>query len=97
MLDLAESSWHQQIQKYGKLNGKNIVVSGYPKLDIYNQAANLGQDIMCGVGKVDKKVIWALLVLRESNYSTFHNNYKFFQEIAVMYPNIFGYLSPISG
>lgn len=82
----AESEWHKkQFIKYGKLKGFNVVTSGYPKLDAYNQLNKSSKNIW----KIDdisntKKIVWAphWSIGNDVSSSTFHYYYKEFQKIA---------------
>lgn len=91
----AESNWHKdQFIKYGSIEGRNVVVSGYPKLDNYlknskNLKLNLKKNFI-------KKVIWAphWTVNYSSNFSTFDKNYIFFKMIAKKYSDIYWVFKP---
>ncbi|MCK9337528.1 MAG: CDP-glycerol glycerophosphotransferase family protein [Arcobacteraceae bacterium] len=98
----AESLWHkEQFIQYGPLGGKNVVVSGYPKFDEYNDK----EIKKCNIWKIPKhkpyniikKVIWAPhWTVGENilNYSTFDKYYKFFLELATKNKDISWVLKP---
>jgi len=78
----SESNWHtEQFIKYGVLKGKNVVTSGYPKLDVYNN------DSINDIKKIhsNKMIMWAphwSIGEQSIGYSTFDKNYMFFLEYA---------------
>ena len=86
----SESNWHtKQFEKYGKLKGKNVVTSGYPKLDIYNKT--LVDNNTWKINNIEsKKIIWAphWSIGSEVSSSTFHTNYNLFKKIARENQNI---------
>lgn len=87
----AESEWHkEQFIKYGKHKGKNVIVSGYPKLDEYhNKEYKNCWKISPKATTEVKKIIWAPhWSIDQINFSTFHINYKFFLEYAKTNKNI---------
>ncbi|MGH2307431.1 CDP-glycerol glycerophosphotransferase family protein [Aliarcobacter sp. ERUVET-8] len=97
----AESLWHkEQFINYGAHNGKNVVVSGYPKFDEYNDK----ELKKCNIWKLPKhkkynsikKIIWAphWSIGKELQYSTFDKYYKFFLELATKNKNISWVLKP---
>lgn len=79
----AESQWHkEQFVKYGAHDGINVVVSGYPKLDTYNDVVYSNSHWKM-LPTTIKKVIWAPhWSIDTINYSTFHINYRFFLNLA---------------
>lgn len=87
----AESAWHyQQFKKHGKVNGKNVTISGFPKLDEY---LNEKRDYSCWKTKFSdkKRVIWAPhWTFRNPgwSYSTFDINYKEFLQYAKQHEEI---------
>ncbi|WP_416695881.1 hypothetical protein [Candidatus Pseudothioglobus sp. Uisw_050_01] len=87
----AESEWHKkQFSIYGPLKGKNVVTSGFPKLDEYNKPNS-------NISRSFKKIIWAphwSIGLNKDSYSTFDENYNFFLEYASLHPNIYWVFKP---
>lgn len=92
----AESEWHKEgFVKYGALKGTNVVVSGYPKLDTYNQTS-------LGLSSVDSKrfkrtVIWAPhWSIKDTflGYSTFDKNYQYFLKAARRHDDIYWVFKP---
>ena len=87
----AESERHKlQFIKYGALNGRNVVVSGYPKLDEYNIT-------LTSQKRNFKKIIWAphwSIGELSIGFSTFETNYKFFLQYAIDNPNIHWVFKP---
>ena len=89
----AESNWHKdQFVKYSIMKGRNVITSGYPKLD--NYLIKPEKLILKKVYR--KKIIWAphWTVKHPIGYSTFEKNYKFFQEIAKKYSDIYWVFKP---
>jgi hypothetical protein len=85
----AESEWHKkQFIKYGSMNGRNVSVSGYPKLDQYNSATKIeNRDF--------KRIIWAPhWSISNNGYSTFDENCNFFLQYASANPNIHWVFKP---
>ena len=84
----AESNWHKlQFEKYGRMKGANVVVSGYPKLDVYRteKASTCGAFSEDKPPSKSKRIIWAPhLSIRDKflGYSTFDKFYKSFLEYA---------------
>lgn len=78
----AESEWHKsQFKKFGKDRGKNVVVSGYPKLDVYNQISDTDEKFK----RTKSTIIWAphwSLKGAALKHATFDKNYKFFLKYA---------------
>jgi CDP-glycerol glycerophosphotransferase (TagB/SpsB family) len=83
----AESEWHKsQFEKYGKMKGQNVVVSGYPKLDEY-LTENINMQNTNFLNKLinKKRIIWAphwSIWDEHINNSTFDKLYKEFLEYA---------------
>jgi len=90
-LIFAESDWHKkQFIKYGSMNGRNVCVSGYPKLDEYNSANEIEN-------RNFKRIIWAphWSVLNSNiGYSTFDENYNYFLKYASENPDIHWVFKP---
>tara|TARA_B100000795_G_C22803883_1_gene443569 strand:- start:1200 stop:2525 length:1326 start_codon:yes stop_codon:yes gene_type:complete len=85
----AESDWHKkQFIKYGSMNGRNVSVSGYPKLDEYNNVTEFeNRDF--------KRIIWAPhWTISNIGYSTFDENYNFFLQYASRNPDIHWVFKP---
>lgn len=81
----AESEWHyEQFKKLGKVEGKNVVVTGFPKLDAYLKDDRNYSNWKRGEN-AKKRVIWAPhWTFRKPGweYSTFDSNYREFLEYA---------------
>lgn len=90
----AESPWHKRkYGEYGKTKAKNVIVSGYPKLDVYNNPFSQG-DLK---NNSKKRVIWAPHWSFRTNilrYSTFDLYYKDFLKYAKNTPEIDWVLKP---
>jgi|APSaa5957512535_1039671.scaffolds.fasta_scaffold28264_2 hypothetical protein len=89
-----ESSWHQQqFKKYAIMQGRNTIVSGYPKLDAYNNKKNTANQKINNL----KRIIWAPHWTIDDlgiSYSTFKDNYKFFLKYAAENPDIYWIFKP---
>jgi len=89
----SESEWHKkQFIKYGALKGRNVVTSGYPKLDEYNKDTDVAAET-----NVEKTIIWAphwSIGNEGIRYSTFESNYVFFLEYAKSNPNVYWIFKP---
>lgn len=87
----AESNWHKEMYgKFGKTKAKNVVVSGYPKLDVYNKPFKR-KNI------TKKRIIWAPHWSFRTDilsYSTFDLYYKDFLELAKQTPEINWIIKP---
>lgn len=81
----AESEWHyEQFKKFGQRDGKNVVITGFPKLDEYLKDDRNYSNWKNGKSS-KKRVIWAPhWTFRKPGweYSTFDSNYMEFLEFA---------------
>lgn len=81
----AESEWHyKQFEILGQIDGKNVVITGFPKLDRYLKDDRNYSNWKHGMSS-KKRVIWAPhWTFRKSGweYSTFDNNYMEFLKYA---------------
>lgn len=89
----AESGMHGKLFKaYSNFKGKNVFVSGYPKLDEYISTKQPSPGKYWKIARPDiKRVIWAphwTINDKVIAFSTFHNNYKFFLKLALKYKSI---------
>lgn len=87
----AESEWHhEQFKRLGQVKGKNVVVTGFPKLDEYLKDDRDYSDWKHGKN-AEKRVIWAPhWTFRKPGweYSTFDCNYKEFLRYASAHKEI---------
>lgn len=93
----AESDWHKnQFIKYSFIKGKNVVTSGYPKLDFFLNNDKINNPIK--KNKLAKSIIWAphwsINKGSEINFSTFDKNFIFFKELSKKYKNIYWIFKP---
>jgi len=94
----AESEWHKkQFERLGKLSGRNVVVSGYPKLDVYRDIYNCKDDIISKFCRSDEKktrrqrIIWGPhWSIRDKflGYSTFDRYFEDFLNYAKTHSEI---------
>lgn len=90
----AESEWHKdQFVKYGVIKGGNVIVSGYPKLDVYNESnAKINQLWKTtDVRLKQKRIIWAphwSIFNNSIKYSTFNFYYQLMLDYAKQHKNI---------
>ena len=93
----AESNWHkQQFYKLGKMKAKNVVTSGFPKLDIYNNE-ECTNDVWKNSVPNRKRVIWAphwSFGDADLAFSTFDKYYMYFYDFAKEHNEIEWILKP---
>ena len=91
----AETNWHKdQFVKYSFIKGRNVVTSGYPKLDHYLKMKKNTNKVIKNYYL--KKIIWAphWSVNHPINFSTFDKNYIFFKMIAKKYSQFYWIFKP---
>jgi hypothetical protein len=91
----AESNWHKkQFIKHSIIKGRNVVTSGYPKLDNYSEIQKKSSKIK--YKKYFKIIIWAphWSVKHPISFSTFDKNYVFFKTLTKKYSNIYWVFKP---
>jgi len=88
----AESIWHKdQFKKFGRKKGENVIVSGYPKLDAYNNLNKKYKE------NKNKTIIWAphwSIKDKFIGYATFDKYYNFFIRQAISNKDIFWVFKP---
>lgn len=89
----AESPWHKcQFERLGRMRGKNVVVSGYPKLDAYNEPNSSDFNWKSGSRKKGVvRIIWAphwSISTTDLCYSTFDKYYMQFLDYAKKNPHV---------
>jgi hypothetical protein len=89
----AESEMHGKLFKqYSEIKGKNVVTTGYPKLDVYLSKEKPSPHKYWKIAQPDvKRIIWAphwTINDKVIAFSTFHKNYNFFLTLAMKYKNI---------
>lgn len=94
-----ETPIHKKLyEKYSDQKGKNVVVSGYPKLDKYLKPVKRNATDRWGSDPEKKRIIWAphhSLGERDLvRYATFDKNHKFFYKYVKDHPDIEFILKP---